>query len=112
MKTKILDCIGISAAVLCLIHCILFPVLMIVPLGISHHPLIDLLFLIIGATVVLRITKTVGSVRLKVLFLVSIALISISIGLDFIFHIHSGLIYIGATGLIVAHIINFKNHKH
>jgi|GEM_PF-5601353 len=45
MKSKILDAVGISAAVLCLIHCIAFPLLMIMPLGISHNPFIDLTFL-------------------------------------------------------------------
>lgn len=112
MNLKILDLIGISAATLCLIHCILFPLMMIIPLGIPHSPLIDAAFLAIGLTVVFRITKTIGSVRLKTLFWVSTALIAVSVGLDFIFHFHSGLIYFGAAGLITAHIINFKNHKH
>jgi hypothetical protein len=112
MKTKILDHIGISAAVVCLIHCMLFPLLMIIPIGISHNPYIDLMFLLIGASVVFRITKTISSVWLKALFWGSISLISISIGLDFIFHIHSELIIAGATGLIIAHLINFKKHNH
>lgn len=112
MNSKILDFIGISAATLCLIHCIIFPLLLVVPLGISHSPLIDLIFLVIGVTVVFRITKTIRSVGLKILFWTSISLISLSVGLDFIFHLHSGLIYFGAAGLITAHIINFKNHKH
>ncbi|SHE77662.1 MerC domain-containing protein [Chryseobacterium takakiae] len=112
MKTKILDYIGISAAVLCLVHCILFPLLIIVPLGISHNPLIDLLFLIVGTSVVFRITKKLESRWLKILFWASIGIIAISIGLDLIFHVHSELIFIGAAGLIIAHIINFRNHKH
>lgn len=112
MKTKILDYIGISAAVLCLVHCILFPLLIIVPLGISHNPLIDLLFLIVGTSVVFRITKKLESRWLKILFWTSIGIIAISIGLDLIFHVHSELIFIGAAGLIIAHIINFRNHKH
>ncbi|NML68557.1 MerC domain-containing protein [Chryseobacterium sp. RP-3-3] len=112
MKSKILDAVGISAAVLCLIHCIAFPLLMIIPLGISHNPYIDLAFLIIGAVVVYRVTKQVASLRLKFLFWASILLISISVFADFIFEIHIPLIYVGAAGLIAGHIINFKNHKH
>lgn len=112
MSLKILDLIGISAATLCLIHCILFPILMIIPIGISHHPLIDLVFLLIGLIVVFRVTKTIRSAGLKILFWVSVSLIALSVGLDFIFHLHSGLIYFGAAGLITAHIINFRNHKH
>lgn len=112
MKSKILDAVGISAAVLCLIHCIAFPLLMIIPLGISHNPYIDLAFLVIGAVVVYRITKHMASLRLKFLFWASIILISISVLADFIFEIHIPLIYVGAAGLIAGHIINFKNHKH
>ncbi|GEN69561.1 MerC domain-containing protein [Chryseobacterium rhizosphaerae] len=112
MKSKILDAVGISAAVLCLIHCIVFPLLMIIPLGISHNHYIDLAFLIIGALVVFRITRQITNRRLKFLFWASILLISISVLADFIFEIHIPLIYVGAAGLITGHIINFKNHKH
>lgn len=112
MKSKILDAIGISAAVLCLIHCIVFPLLMIIPFGISHNPFVDLAFLIIGAIVVYRISKKIQNKWLKVLFAVSILLISISVFVDMIFEIHLPLIYLGAAGLITGHLINFKNHKH
>ncbi|GEN70627.1 MerC domain-containing protein [Chryseobacterium lathyri] len=112
MKSKILDAVGISAAVLCLIHCVVFPLLMIIPLGISHNPYIDLAFLIIGAVVVYRVTKNIASSWLKLLFWSSIILISISVLADLIFEIHIPLIYVGAAGLITGHIINFRNHKH
>ncbi|MGG7469688.1 MerC domain-containing protein [Chryseobacterium arthrosphaerae] len=112
MKSKILDAVGISAAVLCLIHCIVFPLLLIVPLGISHNPYIDLGFLIIGAIVVFNVTKKTANRQLKLLFWLSILLISISVMTDLIFEIHLPLIYVGAAGLITGHIINFKNHQH
>ncbi|EFK34595.1 MerC mercury resistance protein [Chryseobacterium gleum] len=112
MKSKILDAVGISAAVLCLIHCIVFPLLLIVPLGISHNPYIDLAFLFIGAVVVFRITKKMESRWLKFLFRISLSLIFISILTDLLYEVHLPLIYVGATGLITGHIINFKNHKH
>ncbi|MET3036584.1 MerC domain-containing protein [Chryseobacterium sp. NRRL B-14859] len=112
MKSKILDTIGISAAVLCLIHCIIFPLLLIVPLGISHNPYIDLVFLLIGTVVVFRLTKKIKSTWLKLLFWISIVLISVSVLIDLLFEIHVPLIYAGAAGLITGHIINFKNHKH
>ncbi|UWX61809.1 MerC domain-containing protein [Chryseobacterium oranimense] len=112
MKSKILDAVGISAAVLCLIHCIAFPLLMIVPLGISHNPFIDLIFLIIGAVVVYRVTRNMARNWLKFLFWSSIVLIAVSVLADLIFEIHIPLIYVGAAGLITGHILNFKNHKH
>ncbi|MEI3791158.1 MULTISPECIES: MerC domain-containing protein [unclassified Chryseobacterium] len=112
MKSKILDAVGISAAVLCLIHCVVFPLLMIIPLGISHNPYIDLAFLIIGTVVVYRVTKNITNSWLKLLFWSSIILISISVLADLIFETHIPLIYVGAAGLITGHIINFRNHKH
>ncbi|MGN7863897.1 MerC domain-containing protein [Chryseobacterium sp.] len=112
MKSKILDAVGISAAVLCLIHCIVFPLLLIIPLGISHNPYIDLAFLIIGAIVVINVTKKTKNRKLKLLFWLSITLIFISVMTDLIFDFHLPLIYAGAAGLITGHIINFKNHQH
>ncbi|MFP3597164.1 MerC domain-containing protein [Chryseobacterium sp. SIMBA_029] len=112
MKSKILDAVGISAAVLCLIHCIAFPLLLIIPLGISHNPYIDLAFLLIGGVVVYRVTRTMKNRRLQFLFWASLFCISISVLADLIFEVHIPLIYLGAAGLITGHIINFKNHKH
>lgn len=112
MKSKILDAVGISAAVLCLVHCIIFPLLLIIPLGISHNPYIDLAFLIIGTFVVYRQTRYITNNWLRILFWASIGCIAISILIDFLFEIHLPFIYAGAAGLITAHLINFKNHKH
>lgn len=112
MKSKILDAVGISAAVLCLIHCIVFPLLLIIPLGISHNPYIDLAFLVIGTWVVFRITRQMTNPWLSLLFWISILLISISVLADFFFEVHLPLLYVGAVGLITGHFINFKNHKH
>lgn len=112
MKSKILDAVGISAAVLCLIHCIVFPLLLIIPLGISHNPYIDLAFLIIGGVVVFNVAQKTTNQWLKLLFWLSLTLIFISVMTDLIFEVHLPLIYIGAAGLITGHIINFKNHKH
>ncbi|MDQ1095937.1 MULTISPECIES: MerC domain-containing protein [Chryseobacterium] len=112
MKNKILDAVGISAAVLCLIHCIIFPLLMVIPLGISHNPYIDLFFLLTGTVVVLRIIRRIHNKKLKALFWLSLLLIAVSVFIDLIFEIHVPLIYVGAAGLITAHIINFRSHQH
>ncbi len=112
MNSKLFDWLGISAAVLCLIHCLVFPILIIIPLGLEHDAYIDAAFLLIGAVVVFRITRNMVSKKLKFTFWLAIVLIAVSVLLDLLFHIHSPLIYFGAAVLITAHIINFKNHKH
>ncbi|WP_394365431.1 MerC domain-containing protein [Niabella yanshanensis] len=106
------DLLGISAAVLCLIHCLLFPVLMLIPFGFAHDAYIDLGFLLIGTAVVYNVTRNISSKSLKIAFWLAIGLISISVLLHLLFHIHSPLIYVGAVVLITAHLINFKNHRH
>ncbi|MFT3901946.1 MAG: MerC domain-containing protein [Niabella sp.] len=112
MNAKTFDWLGISAAVLCLIHCLLFPILMVIPLGIEHDAYIDSAFLLIGAVVVYRVTNNMESKKLKYTFWIAIGLIAVSVLMDLLFHFHSPLIYIGAALLITAHIINFKNHRH
>jgi hypothetical protein len=112
MRSRILDTVGISAAVLCLIHCIVFPLLMILPLGITHNHYIDLLFLLIGAVVVVRVTRKMKMLWLKLLFWLSILLIAVSVFADMVFEVHLPLIYIGAVGLIGGHIFNFRTHRH
>lgn len=112
MNSKIFDWLGLSAAVICLIHCLLFPVLMILPLGLEHDIYVDILFLVVGVFAVFRVTRRMASKQLKLAFWLAIALITISVLLDLILHVHSPLIYCGAAILIGSHIINFKNHKH
>ncbi len=112
MKAKILDAIGASAAALCLVHCLVFPFLMILPFGLTHNPIIDICFLFIGSVVVYKITTKRISKWLKLLFWGSIFLIFVSIIIDIIFHVHTPLIYFGAVGLISGHVINYKEHKH
>ncbi|WP_313380489.1 MerC domain-containing protein [Proteiniphilum saccharofermentans] len=108
MKKTTYDILGISAASLCLIHCLIFPLLMIIPIGISHNPYIDFVFLVIGATIAFRICKETDSKLIISLFVVSLLAILISVVFDFTFHIHLPLIYLGAGGLITAHIINYR----
>src|SRR5690606_34988926 len=112
MKARTLDLLGISAAGLCLVHCLIFPLLMIVPLGLAHNAYIDLTFLVIGVLVVFRITRKMKRHSgLKLLFWLALTLIGFSVGMDLIFHQHLPLIYIGAILLIIAHVLNFRrNH--
>lgn len=112
MKTKTFNLIGISTATICLIHCLLFPLLIVIPLGISHNPYIDLGFALIGLLAVYSVQKNHAiDKKVKWILWSSIALVFLSVFLDLFFHIHSVLIYIGALGLISGHILNYRNHK-
>ncbi|KAA2218680.1 MerC domain-containing protein [Maribacter flavus] len=112
MKQKYYDLIGIYSATLCLMHCLLAPFLLVLPIGRFHHPLIDGIFLTIGILPVVKIIKNKVPVFLKILVLCSFLLIALAIFIEAVYHIESSLIYFGATGLIISHFINYKYHRH
>nr|WP_199000169.1 MerC family mercury resistance protein [Flavobacterium sp. ASV13] len=105
------DILGISSATICLVHCLIFPLLTILPFGISHNPVIDLLFASIGLFAILKITKK-SSLLISSILIVSMALIWISILTDLFLEIHLDLIYFGGIGIIIGHLLNYINHKH
>lgn len=111
VKNKTYDWLGISSAGICLIHCLGFPLLTVIPFGLSHDHYIDLLFALIGLIAILRIRNLRQHKNVQYILWASISLIFLSVFMDMLFHFHSPLIYMGATGLIVGHILNFKNHK-
>jgi hypothetical protein len=110
IATKAYDILGISSATLCLIHCIFFPLLTVIPLGLSHNPYVDLLFALLGLWAVLRVVKT-ASKSVTILLLVSVALIFASVLMDVFFHFHSNLIFIGGIGMVIGHLVNLRNRK-
>jgi hypothetical protein len=107
-----LDFLGISSATLCLIHCLVFPLISIIPIGISHNHWIDLLFASIGLYAVVKILKTNTPIYVKFILSFSIALIIGSVLVTILFHHHSWVLYIGGVGMIVGHLLNFRFHKH
>ena len=110
--THTLDYIGISSATLCLIHCLVCPLISIIPLGFSHNHWVDLIFASIGLYAVVKILKTNTNFYIKLILLVSIASIFLSVLVPILFHYHSNLLYLGGFGMIVGHVLNFKQHKH
>ncbi|MDN3675488.1 MerC domain-containing protein [Flavobacterium branchiarum] len=113
MKTKTTfnwDILGISSATICLVHCLVLPILTIVPLGITHNPIIDLLFASIGFFAVIKIVKK-ATLLVSSILLLSITLIFISIIIEIILDVHTVLIFIGGIGMIIGHILNYLIHK-
>ncbi|GAA3760875.1 MerC domain-containing protein [Flavobacterium ginsengiterrae] len=104
------DILGISSATICLVHCLIFPLLTILPLGLSHNPIIDLLFASIGLFAVFKITKK-STLLVSSILIVSMGLIWISILTDLLLEIHLDLIYFGGIGMIIGHLINYKLHR-
>lgn len=110
ITTSFYDIIGISSATVCLVHCLIFPLLTILPLGLSHNPIIDLLFASIGLFAILKIIKK-SSLLVSSILIVSMSLIWMSILSEILFEIHLDLIYFGGMGMIIGHLINYKLHK-
>ncbi|MEN2486556.1 MerC domain-containing protein [Flavobacterium sp. B11] len=110
ISTSFYDILGISSATICLVHCLIFPLLTILPLGLSHNPIIDLLFASIGLFAILKIIKK-SALLVSSILVVSMALIWISILAELFLEIHLDLIYFGGIGMIIGHLINYKLHK-
>lgn len=110
LTTPFYDILGISSATICLVHCLIFPLLTILPLGLSHNPIIDLLFASIGLFAIFKITKK-STLLVSSILIVSMSLIWITILTDLFLEIHLDLIYFGGIGMIIGHLINYKNHK-
>jgi len=104
------DILGISSAAICLVHCLLFPLLTVVPLGFSHNPIVDLSFASIGFFAILKIIKKSDLLTASIL-IISMALIWMSILSEIIFDIHLDLILVGGIGMIIGHLLNYKSHK-
>ena len=108
--TSLYDILGISSATICLAHCLVFPLLAILPLGIIHNPFIDLIFAIIGVFAILKSIKKSNLLVITIL-IISMALIWMSILSELFLEIHLNLIGAGGTGMIIGHFLNYKSHK-
>jgi hypothetical protein len=108
--TSFYDILGISSATICLVHCLIFPLLTVLPLGISHNPFIDLLFATIGLLAIFKIIKK-SNLLIAATLIVSMSLIWISVLSEIILDIHLDLIFIGGVGMIVGHFLNYRWHK-
>ena len=108
---KSYDILGISSATLCLIHCMIFPLLTIVPLGFSDNIFIDSLFACIGMFVVSKVLMSNASKIVKYILGISIGIIIVCVLIEMLFNLHIGLIFLGGFGMIIGHYLNFKNHK-
>lgn len=109
-KTAFLDILGISSAGLCMVHCLIFPLLTFIPIGLRNDSLIDLVFALVGLWAVIRIVRN-ANLMVIVILLNSITLIIVSILIEIYMDIHSNFIYWGGFGMIVGHFLNYKSQS-
>ncbi|MEO8533761.1 MAG: MerC family mercury resistance protein [Flavobacterium sp.] len=108
--TPVYDILGISSATICMMHCLVFPLLTILPLGLSHNHYIDFLFAVLGLFAICKIIKK-SNLLVSGILIISMALIWISILTEFFLDIHLNIIFIGGIGMIIGHCLNYKLHK-
>lgn len=106
----VLDILGISTASLCLVHCLLFPLLSIIPLGLSNNHWIDVFFVVIGMFVVSKIVRSKASKKVKIILTSSITVVIIGVFLEIIWDINTKMVLIGGIGMIIGHLLNYKSH--
>ena len=111
--TSILDILGISSATLCLVHCLIFPVLTVLPFAINNNHWVDVVFCCIGMFVVSKILLSDALIKVKLILGISIVLVVLGVVLEILFDKDYWLILIGGLGMIAGHFLNFMklNHK-
>jgi hypothetical protein len=107
----VLDILGISSASLCLLHCLVFPILSIIPFGFSDTHWIDVFFACIGMFVVSKIMMDKTPKKVKLILATSIIVIIIGVVLEIIWKINSQMVLIGGVGMIIGHLLNYKSHS-
>lgn len=70
--TRLYDILGISSASICLVHCLIFPLLTILPIGLIRNHFIDLIFATIGLFAIVKIVKN-STLLVAVLLTLSMA---------------------------------------
>lgn len=105
---KKMDVLGVSAAVLCLIHCLVFPLVFLIPLGSHHNHWIDLVFVLLGLYAVAKVTKNHRFHWISWLLWSGISLVAVSVLLSFWTHTHTPWMYVGVLLLITGHFLHFK----
>jgi hypothetical protein len=109
--TSVLDILGISSATICLLHCLIFPLITIFPFAFVQNHYIDTAFACIGMFVVSKIVLSNASFKVKIILSCSIILVIIGVCLEILLDFESWFILIGGLGMIIGHLLNFKNHK-
>jgi hypothetical protein len=118
------DIMGISASILCMIHCLAFPVLIsagFIFSPVDHHiheydhlhfdwHWIDFLFVAFAIWAVYNAAKSTQSKSIKIALWVAVSIFSMGVMFHDVFHWMLYLSLMGSISLVVIHIINWKFH--
>lgn len=107
----VLNILEISSPSLCLIHCFIFPILSIIPLGYSNNLWIDVFFACIGMFVVSKIARSKTTKIVKLILITSISVVITGVVLEIIWKINTQMVFIGGVGMIIGHLLNYKTHS-
>ncbi len=117
------DMLGVSASVLCLIHCLAFP--MMISMGFifghdEHHDhaqghihwhWMDFLFVFLAVWAVINAVKSTNSKAIKIALWSAVTFFSVGVLLH---DVYEWMIYISllsSIALVIIHIINWKFHR-
>lgn len=111
------DYIGITGSVLCIIHCLVTPVLLVSSSLLQNSPLragylsLDYIFIGINAVAVYFATRHVVSVSLKRSLWGFLAVFSIALVLEHTIPFFTYVAYAASAGLVISHLVNIRQHR-
>ena len=114
MKKQVLvlqDLLGISSASLCLVHCIVLPLLSVLPFGMVHNHWVDTFFFGIAVVLVFKIFSTNVPFYIKITLLSSLSLVFIGIVIELLFDVATFFVPLGGLGMIAGHLLHYFYHK-
>jgi hypothetical protein len=121
MKTDLLsrkaDYIGITGSVLCIIHCLITPILLMSTALMKHDELrfgylsLDYVFIIVNIIAVYFATRHHASPVIKRALWGFLTLFAVAIVLEDTNELFEYLGYAASAGLVVTHLVNIRQHR-
>ncbi|MFD2570054.1 MerC domain-containing protein [Spirosoma soli] len=121
MKTDLLsrkaDYIGITGSVLCIIHCLVTPVLLMTTTVLQDEKLrfgylsLDYVFIIVNILAVYSATRHYASPIVKKSLWGFLALFTAALLLEEASPVFEYLAYIASAGLVMTHLVNIRQHR-
>ena len=121
MKTDILsrkaDYIGITGSVLCIIHCLITPILLLTSSVFQNSTLrvgylsLDYVFIGVNIVAVYFATRHYAAPAIKRGLWGFLALFTVALLLEDVAPFFEYLAYAASAGLVITHLINIKQHK-